>query len=96
MELDKKVIKYYASFYDVSKELDEEQFYEFNMVFVVEIRFKVECYIESEDDRAGPFFGQKDDENHFGYYTNIEDAYQVVDILNQNVIYDQNSFITFI
>jgi len=28
--LDKKVIKYYASFYEVSKELNQKQFYEFN------------------------------------------------------------------
>tara|TARA_R110000796_G_scaffold227286_1_gene344004 strand:- start:65 stop:850 length:786 start_codon:yes stop_codon:yes gene_type:complete len=29
--IDKKVISYYASFYEVSKDLDKNQFYEFNM-----------------------------------------------------------------
>ena len=44
MKIDKKAINYYSSFFDVSKELNQEQFYDFNMAI-----FKVMFFEEHID-----------------------------------------------
>lgn len=51
MEIEKKVINYYASFYDVSKELNQKQFYEFNMAIFSVMFFEEDIDNISFDDK---------------------------------------------
>ena len=41
MKVDKKAINYYYSFFEVSKELNQKQFYEFNMAIYKVMFFEV-------------------------------------------------------